>query len=304
MDNLSKRLNRGEIIILDGATGTELEKRGVPMDKSTWSAAALQTHPDTVRNIHEDYIRAGADIIITNTFGTAKHVLEPAGMVDQFVSLNKRAVTLAQQARSNVADRPIAIAGSISTFDALNDQNYRPSREQAQANYREQAETLAAAGVDLIMMEMMMDTEQAVYAVKTAASTGLPVWIGFSCAVDDNHKVLSFNRRYSFASVLEAVLPLSGKVMSIMHTFTEDAEPSLEVLAEHWSGPVGIYTHSGRFIMPNWQFIDIISPQDYLSYAQRWVELGVQVIGGCCGTGPDHIRLLKAHLPSVNPARN
>ncbi len=84
MSDLRQRLHGGEVVVLDGAMGTELEKRGVPMDDAAWSAAALVTHTDTVREVHEDYIRAGADIITTNTFATARHVLEPAGMGEQF----------------------------------------------------------------------------------------------------------------------------------------------------------------------------------------------------------------------------
>ena len=75
MSDLRQRLHGGEVVVLDGAMGTELEKRGVPMDDAAWSAAALMTHTDTVREVHEDYIRAGADIITTNTFATARHVL-------------------------------------------------------------------------------------------------------------------------------------------------------------------------------------------------------------------------------------
>jgi len=301
MTTLQERIDQAEVIMLDGAMGTELEKRGVPMDSTVWSGAALTTHPHIIREVHEDYIRAGADIIITNSFGTAKHTLEPTGMGDQFRELNTRSVTLAQEARNNVADRPIFIAGSISTFVAHNDAGYRPSAEQAQANYREQAEILAEAGADLIMMEMMQDIEQATYAVTAAVSTGLPVWVGFSCRVDEDNIVHSFRGNHMLTSILEAILPLGGSVMSIMHTLTEDIAPSLRLLKERWQGPIGAYAHSGDFVMPNWQFIDMISPKDYAAEAQKWVEMGVQIIGGCCGIGPEHIRLLKEQLPTHVP---
>lgn len=73
MSGLERRIESGDVIVLDGATGTELEKRSVPMDGAAWCAAALVTHPETVREVHEDYIRAGADVIITNTFPTTRH---------------------------------------------------------------------------------------------------------------------------------------------------------------------------------------------------------------------------------------
>ena len=131
MSDLRQRLDRGEVIVLDGAMGTELERRGVPMDDAAWSAAALITHPDTVREVHEDYIRAGADVIITNTFATARHVLE---MGEQFRELNTRAVALAKEARENAADGAVFIAGSLSTFTARYDYSYEPRAEKARAN--------------------------------------------------------------------------------------------------------------------------------------------------------------------------
>ena len=175
MRDLGRRIADGEIIILDGATGTELERRGVPMDDAAWCAAALVTHPETVREVHEDYVRAGADVIITNTFPTSRHVLEPAGLGDRLRELNVQAVELAKQARENAAERLVSIAGSISTFSAHHDNTLQPPEAQARANYREQAEVLAEAGVDLIALEMLRDIEQATYAVDAAATTGLPV---------------------------------------------------------------------------------------------------------------------------------
>src|SRR5215207_5826214 len=104
MSALQQRLDGGETVLLDGAMGTELEMRGVPMDVVAWDAAALLTHPATVREVHEDSIRAGADVITTNTFATARHVMEPAGMGERFRELNARAVALAKEARENAAD--------------------------------------------------------------------------------------------------------------------------------------------------------------------------------------------------------
>src|SRR4029078_8009061 len=99
--DLQARLDQGKLIILDGATGTELQRRGVPMHGVAWSAAALDSHPETVRAVHEDYIRAGADVIITNSFSTARHVLEPAGLGDRIHAVNQHAVDLAPAERDN-----------------------------------------------------------------------------------------------------------------------------------------------------------------------------------------------------------
>lgn len=297
MSDLRQRLDRGEVVVLDGAMGTELERRGVPMDDAAWSAAALITHPDTVREVHEDFVRAGADVITTNTFATARHVLEPAGIGKRLRELNVRAVALAREAR-NVANEPVSIAGSISTFTARYDYSYEPLAEKARANYREQAEVLAESGVDVLALEMMRDIEQTTYAVEAAASTGLPLWLGFSCKTTDDGTVVLWDGENTLVEALERI-PLSGvSVLTIMHTLTEDTPPALREVTQRWSGPVGAYPHSGEFIMPNWQFIDMISAEDFATEAEGWLDLGARIVGGCCGIGPEHVRLLKERLPA------
>ena len=297
MSDLRQRLDRGEVIVLDGAMGTELERRGVPMDDAAWSAAALITHPDTVREVHEDYIRAGADVITTNTFATARHVLEPAEMGEQFRELNTRAVTLAKQARENAADRPVFIAGSISTFTARYDYSYEPRAEKARANYREQAEVLAESGVDVIALEMMRDLEQTTYALEAAVGTRLPIWVGYSCKTTDEGTVVLWDGDHTLAEALEQIPTMGASLVSIMHTLSEDTPAALREVTSRWSGALGAYPHYGEFVMPNWQFIDTVSPGAFAAEAEQWLELGAQLIGGCCGIAPEHIRLLKERLP-------
>ena len=297
MNDAQGRLDAGEVVILDGAMGTELEKRGAPMDAVAWDAAALVTHPDLVRAVHEDYIEAGADVITTNTFATARHVLEPAGMGGQFRALNARAVALAKEARDNVADGPVSIAGSISTMSARNDRSHEPRAEEARGNYREQAEILAESGADVIALEMMRDLEQTGHAAEAAVATGLPVWVGFSCKTADGGTVVLWDGKHTLAEALEQIPPIGVSLVSVMHTLTEDTPAALREVAGRWSGPVGAYPHSGEFVMPNWRFIDVISPEDFARHAQGWAGMGARLIGGCCGIGPEHIRLLKERLP-------
>ena len=296
MGSQQKRLEEGEILLLDGATGTELEKRGVPMDDAAWCATALATHPDVVREVHEDYIRAGAEVIITNTFPAAKHVLEEAGVGDRFRELNSRAVELANEARENAAQCDVYIAGSISTFPARLDHRYDPGEKEARENYAGQAEVLAEAGVDLLALEMMRDIEQTEYAVEAAVATGLTVWLGFSCKRAEDGTVVLWDGHDTLAEALED-LPLQDvSLVSIMHTQMEDTVPALREVKERWDGPVGVYPHYGEFIMPHWQFIDMISPENFAAEAREWIEVGAQVVGGCCGIGPEHIQELKRRL--------
>ncbi len=300
---LAGHLEEGGSVLLDGAMGTELQRLGVPLQRAAWSAAALVTHPDTVRQIHEDYIRAGADVITTNTFSTARHTLEAGGMGDRVGELNVLAVRLARDAVESIAeDKPVLVAGSISSFLATGKnpgQLEALTVAQARANYQEQAELLAEAGADLLILEMMRDVEQTTYVLEAALSMGLPVWIGFSCRMGRDGttvELLNGEPGHTFGGDLEVILSAGGSVVSVMHTDVGDTAAALQVVREKWQGPAGAYSHSGEFVMPDWQFGNVISPEEYLVHAQEWEGMGVQVVGACCGMGPDHIRLLRERL--------
>ena len=103
---LAERINRGDVIILDGAIGTQLQEMGLPIYHTAWAATALNTHPATVQVMHEQYIKAGVDIITTNTYASARHNLEPLGLGDLTGELNRRAVLLAREARQDGARTP------------------------------------------------------------------------------------------------------------------------------------------------------------------------------------------------------
>ncbi|MGQ4809863.1 Homocysteine S-methyltransferase [Candidatus Entotheonellaceae bacterium PAL068K] len=299
MHVLHERFERGEIVILDGATGTELQRRGVPMHHDAWCAAALLTHPEVIRQVHEDYIRAGADVIIADTFSTGRLTLESAGLGEHVQDLNRRAIILAQEARGRVAgDRPVYIAGSLSTFGHALKPGAPLDLADARASYHEQAQVLAAAGADLIILEMMRDYEHSAHAIEAAVATGLPIWVGFSCKLSEDSTQVVFlsEQEEGFAAALEALMALGGSLVAVMHTEVPHTVPALEVVQGHWHGPVGAYPHSGGWCLPHWQFEHIISPEDFLAEARQWVQMGVQLIGGCCGIGPEHIRLLKERL--------
>ena len=302
MEQLRLRIFQGDVILLDGGMGTELDRRGVPMHGVAWSAAALRTHPAVVRQVHEDYIRAGADVVITNTFSSARHTLERTELADEVRDLNTRAVNLAKEARASAAeDRRVYVAGSISIYFRPDEE---PSAKYMKSSYLEQAHLLAEAGADLLVMEMMTEVDQAAYAIEAAVSTGLPVWVGYSCKMSEDgfQVVLLRSKGETFAQALNSLLPLGGSLVSVMRSNIEDTVPALRVVQDQWNGPIGAYPESGKFVMPNWQFDQIVSPEELLGQARRWVQMGVQLIGGCCGIGPEHIRVLKEGLPVRLPA--
>jgi len=305
-ETLHQKISRGDVIILDGATGTELQRRGVPMHELAWSATALVTHPHVVRDIHAAYIEAGADIITTNTFGTLALSLRATPLADRVFEVNRTAVRLAREAREQAqVERQIWIAGSMSAMiGTVYWRDAASSSDVIREAYREQANLLADAGVDLLFMEMMQDIEVGVAAVEGAKAAGLPLWIGFSCnfmssAKGADRPLVACGRdgtEFPFADLIEPVLAAGGDVAGIMHSDVDLTGPALDVLFERWKGPVSAYPNSGDWTPPNWGFDTVISPSDFVAAAASWVARGVQFVGGCCGLGPDHIRPLSAHL--------
>ena len=284
-----QRLHSGDRILIDGATGTEIERRGVPMVNNAWNGMGAITHPDIVRQVHEDYIQCGAQIIISNTFSTSRHVLQDAGLEEHFELLNRRGVELAQEARTNMKTANVLVAGGITHY-SFSGQN--PSTHLLRANIEQQAGIMANAGADLIMLEMMTDIERMLIVLDAVQKSGLPVWVGFSCRLDEQGEPHLLDG----PSLLDGVKAIQDKevpVVTIMHTEVEYVGACLKVLKANWQGPIGVYAHSGKFVQPNWIFNDVISPEDYASAANSWLQQGVQVVGGCCGIGFEHMQVLK-----------
>lgn len=297
-------LDDGDVLLTDGGMGTELQRRGVPMDKVAWSGAAVLTHPDVVRETHEDYIRAGARVIITNTFGSTRQMLEPAGYGDQIAAVHRGAVKLAMLARDNVAEQAVAVAGSISTEPPGFNRDAFLSAEKELEAYREAAGLLADAGADLIALEMINDTVHGSRAMQAALETNLPVWLGVGCKKTDDGRIVSFDHPdIEFAAMLDDLIPMGPTVVNIMHSEIGAIPEAIELVRQRWSGPIGVYPESGYFTKPNWNFVDIIPPAELVSEALLWVAAGVRLLGGCCGTSPEHIKALNAAMPELDAAR-
>ena len=299
-EQIATKLNLGQTIILDGGTGTDIQNRGAPMSGETWCAEVNLTHPHIVRAVHDDYIAAGAEVITANTFATSALLFNALGRDDDLIEIDRTAVAMAKEAAK---DKGVAVAGSMSTMRPLQAGSDRTnlSREWPQAEarrlFRRKADGLAAAGADLIMMEMMRDGDYAVWASEAAMQTGLPVWIGISAERRDDGALTGFGRPdwllHEFAPRLAALNPA---VITIMHTSPNDTGEALEIVRKTWQGPLGAYPECGYFKMPDWQFINVISPDDLVIRSQEWRGAGATIFGGCCGIGPDHIRALSLAL--------
>lgn len=300
---LTARLDEGAPVILDGAIGTELYRRNANVDAKVWSARA---DAETLRAVHDDYIAAGAEIQTVNSFALARHVLEPAGLGGAVESYNRQAVELCRTAIDNASNhRERWIAGSLSTYAAKSDRSRLPGLGTLRRNYAEQAGILAEAGVDMLMLEMLFDDEVTLVMAESAATTGLPLCIGFTLRRRPDGETVEMHRNdvergLPFEDVLDRVLGSLPKsvhtTIAIMHSEFDVTDAALEILRSQWRGPVAIYPNSGTHQQSMWRFDTVCSPDVFVSAAERWLGSGVNIIGGCCGVGPAHIKALAKHL--------
>lgn len=293
-------LRRGEVRLLDGGTGTELEKRGAPMSAQAWSGAAALGHVDLLEAIHRDYIDAGADIVTANTYATSRPLLAREGLGDRFEEINRASIAAARRARDACGRPDVLIAGSLSHRGPIAAGSARPDSaaagglDEMAAALRELAGLLRDEGCDLILLEMMYDPDRAPLAFAAAAETGLPVWAGFSARRGTDGAVMGFDpgRDTPFADLAALLRQWRVDAAGVMHTPSDLVADALAVLRGAFDGPLMAYPDSGYFESPHWRFHDVISPEALRGFAEGWVAQGAQVLGGCCGLSPKHIAAL------------
>ncbi len=288
---LKNDLNRGAVVLMDGATGTELQRRGIRMDPEAWCGTAALQNAAALEAVHRDYLAAGARLITANTFATSRVVLNAAGLGARFDEINR--VTL-DAARVAAADYPGAVvAGSLS--------HMIPDPAPAPAAFAESCEELAStlkqAGCDVILLEMMFAPERMEAAFAAAIRTGLPVWAGFSVRrgkSGGSTEVLSFaqTRDIPFAEILAILKDQPVDAAGIMHSEPEVTGDALAMLRGAFDGPLTAYPDSGHMTDHNWHFDQVIAPAQLHDYAVGWIDRGAQVLGGCCGLGVAHVAAL------------
>ncbi len=283
-------------MLLDGATGTELNRRGVNTDLPLWSARALLQAPDVLGQIHGDYVRAGAELITANTFRTHRRSLARAGLGDQAASLTGLAVSIAREAvRAARVGRDCCVAGSLAPLEDCYSPELVPPQAECEREHAEMARHLAEAGVDLILVETMNTIREARAATRAARATGLPVLTSFVCRSDG----CLFSGE-SLTEAVAAIAPLGVAGLLVNCTpSTTIHEPFGElrraVLAQPARVPVtGLYANIGRTNnISGWTNTADVSPLEYAQLASGWLTQGANLIGGCCGTTPAHIAALR-----------
>jgi len=309
--NLSTLMRNGELVLLDGGIGTELERRGVPMDSQAWCGVAAQGYAPILEEIHCDYIRAGAEIITANTYASSRLMLSNAGIGDQVIGINTEAIRIASRARANMNRDDVAIAGSLSHMIPLLggadqvDPAKKPENSQVSEALHEQADIFVKECCDLILLEMMYAPERMMIALDAAVGSGLPVWAGLSARSDSRGNLMSYEKssEIAFKEIVKICINYGVDAIGIMHTRPNLIYSCIKEIRNIWDGLIYCYPDSGYFKMPNWRFEKIITPAAFSELARHWIGAGASAIGGCCGLSPPHIRSL-AKLKEFSFQRN
>ena len=302
---IEQRLNDGQVVILDGAIGTELERLGAPMHQDAWCAAAMESHPSLIPQVHRSYIEAGADVITANTYASTRVALERGGLGAQMRPWNELAMRMARQTiEESSTDRPVCLAGSLSTFGLFRDTRIDP--QQIRLWFTEQAEILVGAGADLLLLETLAaDLPTVLAALESAAAFDVPVWVAISALVDrdsdelrlgveesQEHSKMSWTHE-PLGEAVQEIVNAGASTLLLMHSDLKATRPALEALrANHHHGTLGVYPNAGHWLRPQWAFVDQIEPVDFVAEAEAWYDTGARILGGCCGIGPAHIEAL------------
>ncbi|QEX20803.1 homocysteine S-methyltransferase [Hypericibacter adhaerens] len=292
-------------VLLDGGMGRELRMRGVPILETIWSANALVVAPEVVRQVHQDYIAAGAEIVTTNSYGVIRADLAKEGIEHRFAELNRMAGALAREARDR-SGRKAFIAGSLPPLRG----SYRPdlvgSHAEIEPLYEEQA-SLLAPYCDLMLCETMSSATEAVAAATAAARTGLPVWVSWTLHEDNSGRLRSGESVTEAAKAI-AHLPVSAFLVNCCSP--ESITAAMPELARLPGGIAGGYANAFRPVPADWTLEaggllplrDDLDPESYAHHAGHWHAAGARVVGGCCGTRPAHIARLRQMIAKESGA--
>jgi S-methylmethionine-dependent homocysteine/selenocysteine methylase len=333
---LRARLRAGPPLLLDGALGTELERHGAPATLPLWSTHALLRDPELVLRVHADYVAAGAELLTANTFRTQRRVLARAGIGERARELTTLAVSLARRAASEARSEPkasegrapataaearsepkasegrapataaearsepkasggpdgrVLVLGSAPTLEDCYRPDLVPAADALAREHAEHAENLAAAGADAILIETMNTLREAVAAARAAREVGLPFLVSFACWEGDAllggeplAQALAAAADTGPDALLVNCLPCSNVAACL--PALRAAGPPFGVYAN--LGAPGVTSGPGR--------TEPYEPDAFAAQAAHWLGAGARVVGGCCGTTPEHIRALAALL--------
>ena len=285
--------------LLDGGMGQELARRSVSPPTPLWSSQVLLDEPDLVGALHREYIEAGADVVTLASYTATPERLERHGVGERFASLQAAAVDAARHARDAAGRADVRVAGSLPPLVGSYRPDTMPEHEAALRSYRRIVEC-QAPGVDLLLCETMGSIAEARAATTAALESGLPVWVALTVNDDGSGRLRSGE---SLADARAALEPL-GIAALLLNCSTPEA---IDAAWPHLAGtpvPIGAYANAFTSVaaLAPGGTVDVLEartdlgPDAYADRAERWVEGGATIVGGCCETTPAHVRALAARL--------
>ena len=320
-----EKLKSKEKIFLDGGNGSEIARLGGDMSPA-FSALATINSPDLVIKVHENFINAGCDIITANTFATNRHNLDSLNRSDDTDKFILKSVELAKKALSNTGkENKIGIAGSLSNFFPLKENEfvpnpkYVPTYKQEEKNYKEAAKLLKDSGVDILILEQVLDIDHSKTLLTAALETGLPVWVGLSCCIskfdnnvigrnfraekeksliyDENKyqeqpKFLPEDEIIPLEEIIKSLTSIGGDVYGIMHSWFQDSREGLKIIKENWDGPIMFYPEIHKFDTKTHKAIVTTTENEFVNSFEELIDDQIKIIGGCCGVNDKHLKEL------------
>ncbi|GAB4455813.1 MAG: betaine--homocysteine S-methyltransferase [Anaerolineales bacterium] len=285
MNKFLERLNSGEILVADGATGSNLQKMGLKPGKPPEDLVI--DDPDTILKLASAFVEAGSDIILTCTFGGTRMRMKDSKYQDRAPEVNMRAAEIARKAAS--ARNGVLVAGSMGPVGALI-KPYGPlEAEEVRATFAEQAKALAEGGVDLLLIETMFAFEEATAAFEGARSvTDLPIVVSFSYD-RGTRTMMGVKPKDVIKRYAEMGAALVGANCG---TTLENMEAVVkEYAATVPNFPLWVKPNAGvpHMDIETEQGVYDMTPEDMARYSLKYIELGAKVVGGCCGNTPEHI---------------
>ncbi|MET8090688.1 homocysteine S-methyltransferase family protein [Micromonospora sp. NPDC005220] len=290
----------GAPLLLDGGMATELQRAGLSVTAPWWTTAALRDEASRrlLREVHAAYVAAGADVLTANTFRTNLRALERAGVaVDAAVTYVRNAVADAR-AVSEAAGGRVLVAASVAPLEDCYQPSLVPDDHTLRTEHDWHVGALADAGVDIVLVETMNTSREALAAAQAATRRGLRTFVSFVCG--DGARLLSGE---SVAEAARRVEDAGCAAVLVNCTTPERCDAALAALADACAGPIGCYPNvEDRSSLPENVPVDRYvpvrdGPAGFARTASDWAQrYQLGVLGGCCGTTPEHIEALAARL--------
>jgi 5-methyltetrahydrofolate--homocysteine methyltransferase len=284
--NILERLAAGEVLVSDGATGTNLQETGLPVGAA--AEAWVLENPQAIQFLNSAFIEAGADILLTCTFGGTKLRLAASNLEDQFAVINRMAVEITQKA---VRGHDVYVAGSIGPTGHMLAPLGTVSVEEAEDNFREQAQLLVESGVDLIVIETQFDINEALTAIRGVRSVDAAIPLVCSFSYDRGARtMMGVKPEDMVAEIGSADVDILGVNCGRSLNENLDVLSSLHVLSEK---PIWFKPNAGLpEVDEDGKPIYSVTPDELGALVPVWMESGARIVGGCCGTSPAHLEAI------------